>query len=1146
MRPTLAVLFTLAALTSGSRSDAAAPVAVWHPASVAASAVAGRSGAPLAAEAGRSASPLAAESLNPSGWAVEGNANFRKLGSSAVTAGDVNADGYSDVLVSAEGGSSGTSWVYLYLGGPGGLSTAPSWSRTGFTQGPKLAPLGDVNGDGYGDFVIGYGNIGSPGNGFVQVWYGRSNGNPNTFFTVSSSAGPFGFSVGSAGDVNGDGYDDVVVGNPSGSCNGTGSGGFSLYFGAPAGLTTGNSASYCVFGLAANAHLGWSVGTAGDVNGDGYDDVIAGAPDYDTGRAYIYLGSSTGLGGTFTPPDVTLIGPEPNGRFGYSVSTAGDANGDGYSDVVIGAPSVDSGTILDMGMAYAYAGGASLAMPWLWQIGGCCTNNQFGATVAPAGDLDGDGYADFVVSGPGVNGGAVASGAVWVQFGGSTVIYTNALEIDGTQTNEAFGSGVGTAGDTDGDGFSDLIVGGPGWTNPENTEGHVVLYRGGADGPQLTALWTTFGSQLQQNVGWSVAAAGDVNGDGYADTIVGCPGYDASEFDQDLGFAYIFLGSALGLDASYSWIAFGDVSSGSQGLSVAGAGDVNGDGYEDVLVGQPGVAKAKLFYGAAGAMSATPAWTGSGKTGSLYGWSVAGAGDVNRDGYADFLVGAPTDDGGGAGAGRAQLYLGGPGGPSTTPSQVFIGTQIGEQLGEAVAGVGDINGDGHSDIAIGAPQYDAPGHGGGLVDAGRVLVYLGDLVNVHETPDFVLVAAGNDRFGSRIAGPGDVNGDGFSDVAIGAPYFTSSLVHAGQVKVFLGSASGLATTSGWTINGDETEGQLGWMASSAGDVNADGASDLLVGSYVLGASDAGRAFVYSGLGSTIPFWTRNGDLPGDWFGFAGAGVGDVNGDGFGDLAISAIAADIVSGDDGRVSQFLGNLRDGDYGLDRFTLIRRSLATTTPVAPQGTTDQTDRVRLSAKGRTAAGTGVLGLDYRLTPTTGGGPVLKGQVGTWVQVLPGAGGASGMIGDLQTGLAPNKDYALQLRVRAPHKPYFPWTPWLSPALGGRAMMDFRTKAATNAVALGGGAPGVMFAAPSPNPSHEMTGLEFSIPSRGQVRLAVYDLAGREIVRLADGSFAAGMHRTEWRGVDQKGRAVGAGIYFAKLETGGSTKVQRLVRLK
>jgi hypothetical protein len=155
----------------------------------------------------------------------------------------------------------------------------------------------------------------------------------------------------------------------------------------------------------------------------------------------------------------------------------------------------------------------------------------------------------------------------------------------GGQENAYFGQAVDTAGDVNGDGYADVIVGAPGYTHSQTEEGRANVYLGGASGLSASPGWTAESDQAYAAFGWSVGTAGDVNGDGYADVIVAAPWYDNGQTDE--GRAYVYLSGASGLSASPDWTAESDQANDRFGYSVGTAGDVNGDGYADVIVGAP-------------------------------------------------------------------------------------------------------------------------------------------------------------------------------------------------------------------------------------------------------------------------------------------------------------------------------------------------------------------------------------------------------------------------------------------------------------------------------------------------------------------------------------------------------------------------------
>jgi hypothetical protein len=389
-------------------------------------------------------------------------------------------------------------------------------------------------------------------------------------------------------------------------------------------------------GQITSSSFGRAVATAGDVNGDGYADVVIGAPDYlsSTGQVYLYLGSANGLSSV---PALTLTGESPYSYFGFPVQTAGDVNGDGYSDVMIGA----NGYLSFTGRAYLYLGSAGgLSATPAFTVTGT-PQAGVGAAVGTAGDVNGDGYSDVFVS---------SAFTVHVYLGSANGVI--ATPVFTAPTFVSPGVAAGTAGDVNGDGYSDIIVGDFSYIS---YTGQVRVYLGSSTGLSLTPAFTATGEALDDRFGTSVGTAGDVNGDGYADVIVGATGYGNS-----LGRAYLYLGGASGLDTSPALTITGEAANDQFGFTVQTAGDTNGDGYADVIIGTPNpltvMGRAYVYLGSANGLQAAAAFSATGEgMYTFFGESVGTAGDVNGDGYAEIIVGA---SGYGNFTGRAYIYHG--------------------------------------------------------------------------------------------------------------------------------------------------------------------------------------------------------------------------------------------------------------------------------------------------------------------------------------------------------------------------------------------------------------------------------------------------------------------------------------------------------
>jgi hypothetical protein len=459
------------------------------------------------------------------------------------------------------------------------------------------------------------------------------------------------------------------------------------------------------------AELGSSVSTAGDVNGDGYDDIIVGAPLYsggatNSGRAYVFYGSP--IGPSVTPDwtaDPSYVNHE--GRFGI-VSTAGDVNGDGYDDVMVSLQNYDNGN-LDEGAVYVWYGSASgLGTSYDWMAESNLTYAHMGIVLDSAGDVNGDGYDDIIVGAHRYDYNDVAHAYVW--FGSATGLDANGTRPVGYPSNadwyasaptytsdagHAFGTRVSTAGDVNGDGYDDVLVGARDYSDgSDGKEGAVFVWYGsgtglGDPGTTANADWMAVSNQADCRFGWAADTAGDINGDGYGDIVVGAYIYDNP--DNSEGAIFAWYGSATGLDAggtrpsgdpsNADWWVEGNEEKLNLGSTVGTAGDVNRDGYDDVFATAHGydaisgtmtltnTGAVLVWYGSitgpGGDHTAASAdWAGEGdQVDSLIGyprwsWGQADtAGDVNGDGLSDIIAGAPLDDHPTVDEGRAFVFM---------------------------------------------------------------------------------------------------------------------------------------------------------------------------------------------------------------------------------------------------------------------------------------------------------------------------------------------------------------------------------------------------------------------------------------------------------------------------------------------------------
>ncbi len=362
---------------------------------------------------------------------------------------------------------------------------------------------------------------------------------------------------------------------------------------------------------------------------------------------------------------------------------------------------------------------------------------------------------------------------------------------EGNQVGAGLGSWVSTAEDVNGDGYGDVIVGAYTYDNGETDEGRAFLYYGTATGIAVTPAWTAESNQADAVLG-QVSATGDVNGDGYDDVIVGAPGWDGSQ--HDAGRAWVYYGSASGLSTSPDWTAEGTQPDAYFGYAIGAAGDVNGDGYSDVLVGESGThesrGRAYLCYGSESGLSTVLGWSVQGQTwAAAYGFAVGTAGDVNGDGYSDVAVGSPGYDGGmGWAQGAVYVYHGSAKGLQPSADWMVVGDQAGSYFGVAVKTAGDVSGDGYADLVVGTHRYS-----NGQYEEGRASFYFGSRTGLNSSAAWVIESNQTQAYyGCTLGSAGDVNADGYADLIVGAVFFDAGQADEGAAFVYYGNQGGLS------------------------------------------------------------------------------------------------------------------------------------------------------------------------------------------------------------------------------------------------------------------------------------------------------------------------------------------------------------------